>query len=473
MKHPSLFARACGMGLFLAWIVGFAFVNEISGSQLVEHGPEIEKYVPVAANIITLLLLTANHRQLCGLAKRRGILLLTGICAVLSPVIIVIALRAFSSVALFSFGMVLRGIAAALLFMEWNELFARLPFRFAGVCYSGAYVLSVMVQMLMGIVPREFAFVVEVLCAAGATVMLPLSLKIRHPVPSDDLQERHDTAWTFPVRLTVLVAVYTVTAFFLRQLSDCDISIIGRCGGGIIALLSLVGCAFFFDKRFDASLLEIIALPLTIASVLIYCLFGAQASVLVLVLSDAGNVAFRIFILVMMCNLCFRYQIPALWLFGVVRIVMIAAEGCGLALGSYGMLFEDPGHEQILQAILYSFILLLVIASTTTQQMRTLVGTSWRIFPKQTPGESYSERLSAVMSTSELLLWRCSQVARLYGLTQREEEVLGKLVEGSTNREIEEELVVSESTVRTHIRHIYSKLGVHSRKEVEKIVKDI
>lgn len=473
MKHPSLLARACGMGLFLAWIVGFAFINEISESQLVKHGPEIEKYVPIVANIITLLVLTANHRQLCGLAKRRGILFLTGTCAVLAPVIAVISLRLLGSLALFSFGMVLRGIAAATLFMEWNELFARLPLRFAGVCYSGAYAVSVIVQMLMGVVPRELAFAIEILCASGATVMLPVSLKIRHPVPSDDLEEGRETAWTFPVRLTVLVAVYTVTAFFLRQLSNCDMSVIGRCGGGVIALLSLVGCAFFFDRHFDASLLEIIALPLTIASILIYCLFGAQASNLVLVLSDAGNVAFRIFILVMMCNLCFRYQIPALWLFGVVRIVMIAAEGCGLALGSYGLLFEEPVHEQALQAFLYSFVLLLVIASTTTQQMRTLAGTSWRIFPKQTPGESYSERLSAVMSTSELLLWRCSQVARLYGLTQREEEVLAKLVEGSTNREIEEELVVSESTVRTHIRHIYSKLGVHSRQEVEKVVTGI
>lgn len=43
------------------------------------------------------------------------------------------------------------------------------------------------------------------------------------------------------------------------------------------------------------------------------------------------------------------------------------------------------------------------------------------------------------MSTSELLLWRCSREARLYELTQREEEVLAKLVEGSTNREIEED----------------------------------
>lgn len=72
-----------------------------------------------------------------------------------------------------------------------------------------------------------------------------------------------------------------------------------------------------------------------------------------------------------------------------------------------------------------------------------------KIFPKQTPGESYSERLSTVMSTSELLLWRCSQVARLYGLTQREEEAWESSLRGSTNREIEEELVVSESTVRT------------------------
>lgn len=48
------------------------------------------------------------------------------------------------------------------------------------------------------------------------------------------------------------------------------------------------------------------------------------------------------------------------------------------------------------------------------------------------------------MSTSELLLWRCSQVARLYGLTQREEEVLAKLVEGSTNREIEEDSLSPE-----------------------------
>ena len=49
------------------------------------------------------------------------------------------------------------------------------------------------------------------------------------------------------------------------------------------------------------------------------------------------------------------------------------------------------------------------------------------------------------MSTSELLLWRCSQEARLYGLTQRGEEVLAKLVEGSTNREIGEDSLSPEA----------------------------
>jgi DNA-binding NarL/FixJ family response regulator len=49
------------------------------------------------------------------------------------------------------------------------------------------------------------------------------------------------------------------------------------------------------------------------------------------------------------------------------------------------------------------------------------------------------------------------------GLTQRESEVLELLVAGHSNRSVASTLVVSEDTVKTHIRGLYRKLGVSDR----------
>lgn len=52
-----------------------------------------------------------------------------------------------------------------------------------------------------------------------------------------------------------------------------------------------------------------------------------------------------------------------------------------------------------------------------------------------------------------------------FGITQRESEVLRVMVDGLNNRAVAEHLVISEDTVKTHVRAIFRKLGVKDRSQ--------
>jgi DNA-binding NarL/FixJ family response regulator len=56
-------------------------------------------------------------------------------------------------------------------------------------------------------------------------------------------------------------------------------------------------------------------------------------------------------------------------------------------------------------------------------------------------------------------------------LTQREQEVLGLVSEGMTDKEIGVELSISLYTVKSHLRNILSKLQVSSRREAARLAK--
>ena len=57
----------------------------------------------------------------------------------------------------------------------------------------------------------------------------------------------------------------------------------------------------------------------------------------------------------------------------------------------------------------------------------------------------------------------CGGGAAPGGLTKREVEVLSGIASGATNREVAEQLFISEKTVGRHLANIYAKLGVSSR----------
>ena len=55
---------------------------------------------------------------------------------------------------------------------------------------------------------------------------------------------------------------------------------------------------------------------------------------------------------------------------------------------------------------------------------------------------------------------------KTYGLTPRELEVVGCIVEGCSNRDIAKQFNLSEETVKRHLSNIFDKTGVSTRLEL-------
>lgn len=99
----------------------------------------------------------------------------------------------------------------------------------------------------------------------------------------------------------------------------------------------------------------------------------------------------------------------------------------------------------------------IVLASLLLSNERN-IRTGWGFI---CPGDSRSQvDLSAT----------CEVVAKEYLLTPRELEVLKPLVQGDDAQDIAGRLYISPNTVKSHIQNIYNKLGVHSRKELLRVV---
>ncbi len=65
---------------------------------------------------------------------------------------------------------------------------------------------------------------------------------------------------------------------------------------------------------------------------------------------------------------------------------------------------------------------------------------------------------------------KCEAVANTYLLSRRETEILFFLAKGHNAAYIQEKLFISEGTAKTHIRHIYRKLDVHSQQDLMRTV---
>ena len=206
-----------------------------------------------------------------------------------------------------------------------------------------------------------------------------------------------------------------------------------------------------------------VSLLLSVAGFLALSVGSASRDAVASALLSAGTGAFEILMYYVLTQIGSRNPVGAL-----------SAFAWGNAMASWGTIFGALFGRMTNVACQNDGVLLSVIAScivlALVAYMLFVVGgfrfskTIEEVSPA--PEVRVVERESGEQAFEDRLL----QLAEDARLTEREREVFGLLARGRNARYIQETLVVSYNTVKTHVSHVYAKLGVHSQQELIDVV---
>ena len=166
-------------------------------------------------------------------------------------------------------------------------------------------------------------------------------------------------------------------------------------------------------------------------------------------------------------SISYRLGISALWMLGITRAFSyagrFAGDWCYQALR-----LSDGGISVPLSIVLAVCVVVASMMLLTEKDVNAnwhMVPPGWRAgSDTRSPGDLATNEAGTISAGPLVAI---SQARELYRLTAREEEILCLLAQKKTVPIIASDMFLAQGTVKAHVQHIYQKMGVHSRKELE------
>ena len=343
----------------------------------------------------------------------------------------------------------LGGAGIAVLILLWSELYGKLaPMRIC-LYYSASLVVGAAIIWVY----RGFMLPWLPVMTCLLPIVSLLMLKSCHArLQPQDSPIAASTSFTFPMKPIAVVAVYSFAFGLQEALAYADWGPhsspgMVACAVAVVMAITLLPRSMAFESLYGTWL------PLVSAAFLVLPAFGMLDGVLAGFCANLGYAASEIYVMTMIGSLCYHYNVSAVWLFGIERGVRAAAMMTGRLIS---MSASAAGTS------VAPLVVLAVLAATFIVATERRVSSPWGV---QVRSPESSEEAQAAAQRAALVQ-RCSELAGLYELSQREEEVLLLLAQGQSAGEIARELLVANGTVKAHVGHIYQKLGIHSREEL-------
>ena len=322
----------------------------------------------------------------------------------------------------------------------WNIMLSAVFASFAIWVFSGLEAVKICV--CMGVLLLIGTFVLTRKLAA-----LPA---VAEAAPSSDAADAAEAGFSYPPSATFLFSFAFITAISFAGIGGESASF---ATGAFFAPM-LVVCA-------AALLLNVSSFPL--ASVAVPAIVMATIAASSLNLDPA--ISFDLAALGMFLFLAYAVVLLVAGMQGRPReaaraflgLMVAFAAGCiaGRAVMVLCIVFAGSWSSDIL-------IILSIVAANAAMVILIRRG----VTPRRAEELLSCEGEAEDAGEGRLPLAQIDRIAAERNLGEREREVLVLLLEGKSAAEVAREMVVANGTAKSHIRHVYKKLGVHSRDEL-------
>ena len=293
----------------------------------------------------------------------------------------------------------------------------------------------------------------------------------------------------FPWHLALLIAAYSFVSGMMNYGSTLEVRVISFGVAGAIVLVFAFVLAY--ARAMSIYSLMNASLPVMLFGLLLASLMGSSNSFVVQLCVNTGNALLTAFTLVVISDCAYRFGFSAVFSCVVLRAVLMGCTLLGIASRTFLLGEPVPGSSQSIVFYLVAFAIIATAAlfwfrrpiaevsdaetgvlgaadGPTVVPMVGAAPVSDGPLASREVSEAVLDR--EIMRYRDMVLARCDQISQENRLSGRESEVLICLARGMSAPRIAEELVISGNTVKTHITHIYRKLGIHSRDELKVLI---
>lgn len=348
-------------------------------------------------------------------------------------------------------------IGGAVLFCLWAEAYSQMgatrTLMYGALSCIAAAVVSFLIgtmQAPYGVLATSALPLASLACAHLSFRILPteraVARGIRYPIP-----------WKLIVIMAIAGLLSSFSGAFLAATEY--VGAIHRVAATGAVGVTILVMAVAKRDRFDARFLAKVGLPVSIVALAIIPFVAPMQGFVVSVLMRFAYVWFTFFVLLMLANICYRFEVPSLRLFSIARASSEAALFVGIVVRRALWQTDLLSDPMTLVGFALAGIVLVLVCVVIWMSEKSVNG-DWGA-----SGLSLADRLH-VPGPRERFMTRCDDLAAQYDLTARETEIMGLIAQRKSRAEIEQELFLSQNTVKTHVRHLYAKLGARSKADV-------